>query len=483
MATTRGSRATGADGSAHAPGTTRTGTTRLRGTAGGARARSTAGGATRSATGTRRAAHTRRTARATATAALALALLAATAACDDEDHRAANEKRVAHACRGLLPAAGLRPVLPRESTVTTREFGTSLTPDRASRALLDCTVSWEPDRKPFGTSGIRLRAEAAPGRIPRFSKDLDDQTEPRPAHAAFGLPLPSDAEGAVTVDSDGRVVASLTLSCPGGLTGRTRPLHDLHIGLDFPQTDETDYRPTAAERRTASRTAVRVADRITAQQHCGTRPLAGRPAPDKAERARGAALCSWLDAKKLRLDGGASPDAWRPDGDTRYSRRTAHCSAGTDEPGIRDRDRPGLAHVTADSWSGVHARTAYEDHADKGAVPGARDRPDFPEPGDEDIPESAGGDDGPELALWARSVCDGGRTYHRVAAGLGTPDPAPGHLTKEERAQLSADVRRTLDRYLDARAGWPRQSHCHDTELLGEAQDWAPADRRKETPR
>jgi len=131
--------------------------------------------------------------------------------------------------------------------------------------------------------------------------------------------------------------------------------------------------------------------------------------------------------------------------------------------------KPGLQVVTAQSWAGIYARSAYQDYEDTGKTPGWAGRPKFPQPASVDISTSGGT---PELALWARSACDGGHTYHRVSVGLDDPAPSPTYLTKRERKQLSKDVRSVLDRYLAAKSGWPHLSHCHSTELLGEVTSW-----------
>ncbi|MEK8172644.1 hypothetical protein NKH77_36270 [Streptomyces sp. M19] len=81
---------------------------------------------------------------------------------------------------------------------------------------------------------------------------------------------------------------------------------------------------------------------------------------------------------------------------------------------------------------------------------------------------------GPRLALWAESVCDGRDTYHRVAVRpeLDLDEGQTAILGAEDRAKLARTARRLMDRYLNASDGWPKAAGCHDTKVLGEAEEW-----------
>ncbi|MFH8289518.1 hypothetical protein [Streptomyces sp. NPDC018059] len=374
---------------------------------------------------------------------------------DREERLAANQRQLARACAGLLPAE-LGAFVPDDKPGVLDEFGTMLRPREESRALLDCTLSWggggdawEPDAR------ARVRAEAVLTRTTGPALD-----------GSFGLPLPDSALGAVSTDdrlTGSAVSASLLADCPKGLTGRVRPSRDLLVTVDLPSTADDEYDVPRADRLLASRTAVRVADWVAKKQGCGGRPLkAGAAAPATAPK-----LCSWLSPKALRL----APGEWRFDRNAAtYSRRTGVCGGRLDDSSPAE--ELAVKAVGAESWSGVLAGGAYDGHRGGSHVPVPGDRAEAGKP----VTIQESGDD-PLLALWARSRCAAGPTYHRVTVTpqIGFTDgPQSGTtvLEPKERRQLSRKARAVLDRYLAAPDGWPRRAHCRDTKVMGEVARW-----------
>ncbi|UFQ18843.1 MULTISPECIES: hypothetical protein [Streptomyces] len=376
---------------------------------------------------------------------------------DREERLAANQRQLARACAGLLPRE-LGAFVPDDKSGVLDEFGTMLSPREESRALLDCTLSWgggddawEPDAQ------ARVRAEAALTR-----------TAPPPSDGSFGLPLPDSALGTVSTDdrlTGSTVSASLLADCPKGLTGRVRPSRDLLVTVDLPSAED-EYDVPEADRLLAARTAVRVADWVAKKQGCGGAPL--RSASGAAAPAKVSKLCAWLSAKALPL----APGEWTFDGNmSTYSRRTGACGGRWDDPAGSPAELTVKA-VGAESWSGVLAGGAYESHRGNARVPGADD----PAAAGEPVTIQESGDD-PLLALWARSQCVAGPTYHRVTV---TPQLSFTEGTREgtavlepkERRQLSRKARAVLDRYLAAPDGWPRRAHCRDTKVMGEVAQW-----------
>ncbi|MEU5957148.1 hypothetical protein [Streptomyces sp. NPDC047525] len=371
-----------------------------------------------------------------------------------DDLIAANRDQLNRACAGLLPEE-LSSFVPDDSAGVLEEYGTLLTSRQQSRALLDCTLSWggdagglEPDAQ------VRVRAEAVLGKAQAPAGD-------------FELPLPSGTLGGTGSSEDrldgSQVSATLLTGCPKGLSGRVRPSKDLLVSVDLPSHADSEYDIPRSDRLLASRTAVRVADWVSREQGCGTEPLA-----DAAKPRSAAALCDWLSPKALKFARGG----WRFDeNDTVYSERAGTCGGQWDDTagwaaGLK------VKAAGAQSWSGVLASGAYESFGDSGHVPGTEQSRHERGPEGQltfDMP----GDD-PLLALWARSVCDGGPTFHRVTV---TPALDFRHqnevvVDKKEWRRISADARAVLDRYLAADDGWPRRSHCRDTEIMGEVEQW-----------
>ncbi|WP_055527311.1 hypothetical protein [Streptomyces alboniger] len=376
---------------------------------------------------------------------------------DRQERFAANQRQLARACAGLLPDE-LGDFVPDDEPGVLDEFGTMLRPRHESRALLDCTLSWgggddawEPDAR------ARVRAEAVLTR-----------TSPPPLDGSFGLPLPDSALGAVSVDDkqlDGSTVtASLLADCPKGLSGRVRPSRDLLVTVDLPSAAD-EYDVPKAERLLASRTAVRVADWVSRRQGCGGEPLASASGttPDKAPK-----LCDWLSPAALRF----APGDWTFDRNaSAYSRRSGACGGRLDDS-AEPADRLAIRAAGAESWSGVLAGGAYDSHRGNNHAPDPEARTGAGKP----VTIARSGDD-PLLALWARSECDAGATYHRVTVtpelefGQGTPKDSVV-LEPKERRRLSERARALLDRYLAAPDGWPKRAHCRDTKIMGEVPEW-----------
>ncbi|WP_409238167.1 hypothetical protein [Streptomyces sp. PA5.6] len=400
-------------------------------------------------------------------AALAVTLLAASSvtwfavarAEEREDRLDANRELVARGCAGLL-REDMYASAPDDVRGVLDAYGTLLRPGQESRALLDCTLAWG-DGDGGTAAGVRarVRAEAVP-----------DRTSPGPVTGDFGLPLPPSATGSTgTADRrDGAVAtASLLVDCPKGLHGRGRVTRDLLVSVELPSgADDADvYGVPKSERLAVARTAAKVTNWVSRKQGCGSQPLRTGPG---AAPAKTPELCAWLSPKGL----GSTPGKWSFDGnDTTYNRRTGTCGGRWDDTA----GSPG--HLTvraagAQSWSGVLAAGVYEEYAGKALVPD----PEAPAGHDKARTVEQTGND-LQLALWARSECVAGPTYHRVSV---TPEFDFDHgiedgevvLEPKDQRRLSRHVRTVLDRYLSAPDGWPKRSHCRGTKIVGEVAEW-----------
>ncbi|MFJ2769306.1 hypothetical protein [Streptomyces sp. NPDC087300] len=377
-----------------------------------------------------------------------------------DEVRAANEAQFTRACAGLLPDE-VRSFMPDDERGVLDEYGTMLRPRQESRALLDCTLSWggggdawEPEAQ------ARVRAEAVLGRT----------APPGVDNTGFGLPLPDSALGSVgTGDrlTGSKVTASLLTDCPDGLSGRVRPARDLLVSVELPSASDDEYDVPKADRLLASRTAAKVANWVAHKQGCGTKPLPTEPAPGGAP-ADAEELCAWFSPKALRF----APGRWSFGKNARaYNTRTSACGGQWDDTMGSPGDRTVKA-ADAESWSGVLAGGAYDVHQDSGDVPD----PARPAAHDKTVRIQESGDD-PRLALWARSRCAAGPTYHRVTV---TPEldfdrgleQGVAVLEPKDQRRLSGRAHALLDRYLTAPDGWPRRSHCRDTEVMGEVASW-----------
>ncbi|MFF2224313.1 hypothetical protein ACFVV7_13460 [Streptomyces globisporus] len=386
---------------------------------------------------------------------------------DRAQQRADNLRQLDRACAGLLPGEPLRGFVPADRAGVLEEYGTMLDPGQESRALLNCTLAWGSGRwEP--THGARIRAEA----------QIAAQVEAAEAAEAgfrhisdFPLPLPPGVTGSTGADDrvvGSEVSASLWVECPGGLRGRKAPSRTLQVSVELPSKAAGDRDVPAADHLLAARTAVATANWVTERQKCGGKPIRTDASPRPAAGPTPTDLCAWLDPEGLEF----ARDTWEFSGDGAYNRRAGFCSGRiTGYGGLAGLPVVG---VTAESWSGEFARGAYERHTDVGTAPGQR----APSPARRDgsvvIRTSAFS---PKLALWAKSECDGGTAYHRIAV---TPEFDTGSGDEEkkvvvegtDRKRLSADARATLDRYLAAADGWPGRTNCRATTILGEVEEW-----------
>ncbi|MEW2386911.1 hypothetical protein AB0933_00975 [Streptomyces venezuelae] len=402
-------------------------------------------------------------------AALAVTLLAASSvtwfavsrAEEREDRLDANRELVTHGCAGLLREEMYASV-PDDARGVLDAYGTLLRPGQESRALLDCTLAWgDGGGRAEADVRARVRAEAVP-----------DRTSPGSVTGDFGLPLPAGATGSVGAadrwDGGAVATAALLVDCPAGLHGRGRTSRDLLVSVDLPSdTEGADVHGIPkAERLAVARTAAKVTNWVSRKEGCGSEPLPTEPGA--AAPAKAPELCAWLRPKGL----GSTPGEWSYDGnDKTYNRRAGACGGRWDDTA----GSPG--HLTvraagAESWSGVLAAGAYEEYADRALVPD----PAAPAPHDRPLTIERSGND-LQLALWARSECVAGPTYHRVSV---TPefDFDYGHedgkvvLEPKDQRRLSRHVRTVLDRYLSAPDGWPKRSHCRGTKIVGEVAEW-----------
>jgi hypothetical protein len=397
--------------------------------------------------------------------ALALGLLAAGGLTlmsrDEGGHLAANRAQLKQACGGLLPYAELRDHVPDAVRGTLDEYGTLLHPGQESRSLLNCTLDWG------GHGGVRIEAATLVNHLPYEVKTED-------------LLAPGyEAPGITGRESDDKGGLWIVAECPKGLTGRARTASQLYVGVGM------DKVPV----RTKFRIAVQVANAVTERENCGatsapkppTRVIDtyeehdanGGPVDEGDyddirvdEPGRDAKKCGWLSAK------GSAPlrGTWNTTGDLQQSRLLSVCEAERWDDEAEDYTEPRPQDLEPDtvdaaSWSGELGRSAYRDYARHGEYPGFDDRPNTITDADA------------ELALWARSECAAGPTYHRVSLRPYFSDAVDFEyggvtLTRSQRAELSDQARELMDAYLAAPDGWPKAQHCHDTKLLGEVEQW-----------
>ncbi|MFH8365491.1 hypothetical protein [Streptomyces sp. NPDC018031] len=370
-------------------------------------------------------------------------------------HLAENRSQVQRACKGALPARELSGLVPGDSPGRVREYGTMLDPGRQSRSLLDCTLDWGDGRR------IAVHAEALLSEVPQ--KLRADEL------AGLGGPHLYAAPG--ITGQYGPHGGWLVTECLGGLRGRARETTDLYVTATVAPGTDRGWDRSAL---TTLRTAVHVANTITREQGCGGDPL---PRPesivavsDDDGRGRSQRSCDWIGvAGSLPVAEGA----WTTVGDQQDSpvlnACESHWTEGED-PGRPERWE--VSGVSAASWSGALGRSAYDEYEGSGAVPGWDLPAGGERPGSSGDEEIDGAASDPRLALWARSVCDGGPTYHRVSVSPEIGVVGRVVLKRADRERLSQTARTVLDRYLAAEHGWPRTAHCRDTTLLGEVEEW-----------
>lgn len=384
---------------------------------------------------------------------------------DGGDHAAANRAQLKRACAGLLPYEELRGAVPGDTAGVVSEYGTMLEPDEDSRSLLNCSVTWP------GHGSVRVRAVALISRLPMTVRAEDIL----PGGDDDGYEAPG-VTGRVGEDGRSWVVAE----CPGGIEGRVREVSGMYVtaAVDLPVSGKGK----PAEYLADFRTAVQVANGITAAQKCGGSPLR---VPTRVVDTYEAHVTSDADGGNMKVVGidepglgvekckglgrrAGFPGKWTAAGDLQDSRLLSVCEAT-----VLDREDPtstdpapsdnAVVSVSAASWAGPLGRSAdgqYNRTGDSYTFrEGERTRA---------IPES----EPHELALWARSECAAGPAYHRVTVDRETSDLSAYTLTEAERTTFSKDVRKLMDSYLASPDNWPAQQRCHDTRILGEVEGW-----------
>ncbi|MGA6155035.1 hypothetical protein ACPEIC_16995 [Stenotrophomonas sp. NPDC087984] len=400
-------------------------------------------------------------------------------------HLAANQAQLRKACDGTLPYGDLERLVRDERPGKLRQHGTMLAPGQESRSMLDCSLSWGDGY------GVTVHAEALVSDVPQ-AVETRDLLQPAGGHGTFVAPA--------TTGQYGKRGAWLVTDCLGGLGGRVRPTTDLYVTARVADgTDGADEaggatsrngKPDRATALLGFRTAVQVANVLTKAQHCGSGPLTmPKTVVDTDEThgapGRGLRKCEWIDGSSLP---GIASGAWTTIGDLQESTALSACAGEWDaEKNAGERPRPKewqVTEVEAASWSGVLGRSAYDSYERAGHVPGwgAQEGESPSEAGSEadsdrgvrqeDRVSSYAGR--PQLALWARSVCGGRTTYHRVAVlpEIQLGDGETAVISGKDRTRLSTTARTVLDRYLDAEDGWPVSADCRDTKVLGEVEQW-----------
>ncbi|MFF0010288.1 hypothetical protein [Streptomyces sp. NPDC005374] len=388
-------------------------------------------------------------------------------------HAAANRAQLKRACGGLLPYEELKGLVPDEVAGEVAQYGTLLEPGQASRSLVNCAVTWP------GHGSARVRA------VPLISP-LPMSVEVEEVAAGGGdeeYEVPG-LTGRVGKDTSPWIIAE----CPGGLDGQVRAVQDMYVmaEVDLPVPGKGEQ----ARNLTGFRTAVQVANGITARQKCGGTPLAVPTRivdtyeehtvadPDSVDGETTRVEKPGLGARKCRGLSKRSifPGTWVATGDLQDSRLLSVCTATLMDPDDPTEPVPSpedgtIADVSAASWAGPLSSAAVDQYD-------ITDRT-FDSTEERRTTAFTDGADQLELTFWSRSTCTAGNTYHRVAVyrhessyGYDEQDTYERTLTEAERSELSRDARKLMDGYLTDPDGWPRQQRCHDTEFLGEVQGW-----------
>ncbi|MGW1408876.1 hypothetical protein [Streptomyces sp. NPDC002403] len=383
----------------------------------------------------------------------------------DGGHSAANRAQLKRACAGLLPYEELRGLVPDDVAGVVSQYGTVLDPGEESRSLVNCSVAWP------GHGSVRVRAVALVSRIPMTVRAEDIL----PGGDDEGYEAPG-----VTGRVDKRGRTWVVAECPGGLKGRFREVSGMYVTADVDLPVPGKGEP--AEYLADFRTAVQVANGITAAQKCGGSPLRmptrvvdtyethvttdADGGNMKVERID----MPGLGVKKCRGLGERAgfPGRWTVAGDLQDSRLLNVCDATVlDRKDAMDTDPTppdgAVVDVSAASWAGPLGESADGQYYRTGDSFGFRE-------GERTkvIPDSKPH----ELALWARSECAAGATYHRVTVRTETGDISSRTLGEAERTRFSENARKLMDSYLGDPDGWPGQQRCHSTEILGEVEGW-----------
>ncbi|MFD7496245.1 hypothetical protein ACFV8T_28305 [Streptomyces sp. NPDC059832] len=384
---------------------------------------------------------------------------------DSSGHAAANRAQLKRACAGLLPYEELRGLVPDDVAGAVGQYGTMLRPDEDSRSLVNCSVTWP------GYGSVRVRAVALISRMPMTVRAED--ILPGGDDEGYEAPGVTGRAG-----KDGR--AWVVAECPGGLEGRVREVSGMYVtaDVDLPVPGKGE----SVEHLADFRTAVQVANGITAAQKCGGPPLR---TPTRVVDTYEAHVTTDADGGNMEVVGidepglgvkkcrglgerAGFPGKWTASGDLQDSRLLSVCDAtilDRKDPADTDPTPPDgeVVDVSAASWAGPLGESANGQYYRTGDSFGFRE-------GERTkvIPDS----EPHELALWARSECAAGTTYHRVTVRTETSSLDSRTLSEAERTTFSEDVRKLMDSYLADPGGWPEQQRCHDAEILGEVEGW-----------
>ncbi len=391
-------------------------------------------------------------------------------ACDDASggsgHAAANRAQLKRACAGLLPYEELRGLVPDSVAGEVHQYGTMIEPGADSRSLVNCSLTWP------GQGSLQVRAAAITSDVPMTVK-VDD------------IKAGEDEEGYEAPGVTGRVGEDgypwVAADCPGGLEGRVRKVPGMFVAadIDLPGLGKGKR----AEYLADFRTAVQVANGITAAQKCGGVPL---KMPTRVvdtykvhthEDADGSNIKvigvdePGLGVQKCRGLGKRAgfPGKWTASGDLMDSRLLSVCTAtilDREDPSETDPYPPdgAVLDVTGASWAGPLAEAANDSYDYTGDSVAFRkgERTRVIRDGEPT-----------ELALWAESQCAAGHTYHRVTVHIEDADADDsGEMSEAQRNTFSKDARKLMNSYLADPDGWPRQNQCRQTKILGEVEGW-----------
>jgi len=388
-------------------------------------------------------------------------------------HGAANRAQLKRACGGLLPYEELKGLVPDEVAGEVSQYGTMLEPGQASRSLVNCAVTWP------GHGSVQVRAVPLISPLP-----MSVTAEEIAAGGGYQEYEVPGLTGRVGKDVSPWIVAE----CPGGLDGQVREVSGMYVVADVDQPDSG--KGEQARYLTDFRTAVEVANGITARQECGGIPLAVPkrvvdtyeedtvPDQDSADGEATRVEEPGLGVKKCRVlsKHALFPGSWVASGDLQGSRLLSVCTATVVDPDaptepVQPLEDGTITDVSTASWAGLLSQAAVDQYnITEDTFDSAEGRRTTPIPDDADTVT---------VALWARSACAAGSTYHRVDVGMykhsvdyDEQDNYERTPTEAERTGLSRKAHELMDSYLTDPDGWPRQQRCHDTEILGEVQGW-----------
>ncbi|MCX5262319.1 hypothetical protein OOK27_50835 [Streptomyces canus] len=380
-------------------------------------------------------------------------------------HTAANRAQLKSACGGLLPYDELRSLVPDEAEGEVSQYGTVLEHGEESRSLVNCAVTWP------GHGSVRVRAAALVSPMPMSVKVEDIMAGAD--EESYEVP---GVTGRAGEDGQTWIVAE----CADGLDRQVREVSQMYVtaDVDLPVPGKGKQ----GRDLMGFRTAVHVANGITGRQKCGGPPLAEPTRiidtyeadvtadPDGSNIRTVRVDEPGLGAKKCRGLGRRTgfPGNWTAVGDLQNSRLLNVCTATSlDRKDWTETDpmpqEDAVTDVSAASWAGELGRSAVEQYHYTGDSYGFQE-------GRRTKGISEG--EPTELALWARSTCAAGSTYHRVTVTMKTGSLDERTLSEAQRTTYSHNARKLMDAYLTDRDGWPRQQRCHDSEMLGEVEGW-----------